>query len=316
MGIFDKFKTSTAIDRLSEEKLYEQVAQELKAGKKREGIWVKAMAKSGGDLNKAESMYIELRVQAIRDEYEIEKTKIKLEEEYREEQLKQKELNKKKKEYELENVKQMTFYLLYEKGYNLKRDETNETFIVIDKKIDKEWFFNDFESLNKFAKSAKYSKTLKDTRTIVKKVFIFLGVLFFVILTSLLIVTSAQAAPQYGTVTVSKVNSVYDGDTFRVDINSLPPIVGKNIAIRVNGVDTPEIRGKCQYEKNLALEARDFVRDKLSNAKEIKLTNLQRGKYFRVVANVLVDGVSLEKELLDNKLAYEYSGGKKLNWCG
>jgi len=124
-----------------------------------------------------------------------------------------------------------------------------------------------------------------------------------------------QAAPQYGTVTVSKVISVYDGDTFRVNIASLPPIVGKNIAIRVNGVDTPEIRGKCQYEKNLALEARDFVRGKLANAKEIKLTNLQRGKYFRVVANVLVDDVSLEQELLDNKLAYEYSGGKKLNWC-
>jgi len=125
----------------------------------------------------------------------------------------------------------------------------------------------------------------------------------------------AQAAPQYGTVTVSKVNSVYDGDTFRVDINSLPPIVGKNIPIRVNGVDTPEIRGKCQYEKNLAIKARDFVRNRLSNAKEIKLTNLQRGKYFRVVANVLVDGVSLEQELLDNKLAYRYDGGKKLSWC-
>ena len=125
----------------------------------------------------------------------------------------------------------------------------------------------------------------------------------------------AQAAPQYGTVTVSKVISVYDGDTFRVNIDSLPPIVGKNIPIRVNGVDTPEIRGKCQYEKNLALKARDFVRGKLANAKEIKLTNLQRGKYFRVVANVLVDGVSLEQELLDNELAYEYSGGKKLSWC-
>ena len=125
----------------------------------------------------------------------------------------------------------------------------------------------------------------------------------------LLAAFSTQAAPQYGTVTVSKVISVYDGDTFRVNIASLPPIVGKNIAIRVNGVDTPEIRGKCQYEKNLALEARDFVRSKLANAKEIKLTNLQRGKYFRVVANVLVDGVSLEQELLDNELAYEYSGG-------
>jgi len=138
----------------------------------------------------------------------------------------------------------------------------------------------------------------------------------FYTLTILIILSlSLQAAPQYGTVTVSKVINVYDGDTFRVDINSLPPIVGKNILIRVNGVDTPEIRGKCQYEKNLALEARDFVRDKLSNAKEIKLTNLQRGKYFRVVANVLVDGVSLEQELLDNKLAYRYDGGRKLSWC-
>jgi endonuclease YncB( thermonuclease family) len=69
------------------------------------------------------------------------------------------------------------------------------------------------------------------------------------------------------------------------------------------------------FSNDLALEARDFVRAKLANAKEIKLTNLQRGKYFRVVANVVVDGVSLEQELLDNKLAYSYDGGKKLSWC-
>ena len=126
---------------------------------------------------------------------------------------------------------------------------------------------------------------------------------------------SVQAAPEYGTVIVSKVISVYDGDTFRVDIDSLPPIVGKNISIRLNGVDTPEIRGKCKYEKDLAIKARDFVRNKLANAKEIKLNNLQRGKYFRVVANVIVDGVSLEQELLDNELAYNYTGGKKSSWC-
>ena len=128
-------------------------------------------------------------------------------------------------------------------------------------------------------------------------------------------VFSVQAAPEYGTVIVSRVISVYDGDTFRVDIDSLPPIVGKNIPIRLNGVDTPEIQGKCQYEKDLALKARDFVRKKLANAKEIKLTKLQRGKYFRVVADVMIDGVSLEQELLDNELAYKYTGGKKSSWC-
>ena len=131
----------------------------------------------------------------------------------------------------------------------------------------------------------------------------------------LLGVFSVQAATEYGTAIVSKVISVYDGDTFRVDIDSLPPIVGKNIPIRLNGVDTPEIKGKCQYEKDLALKARDFVRKKLANAKEIKLTKLQRGKYFRVVADVMVDGVSLEKVLLDNELAYKYTGGKKSSWC-
>ena len=114
---------------------------------------------------------------------------------------------------------------------------------------------------------------------------------------------------------VSKVISVYDGDTFRVNIDSLPPIVGKNIPVRLEGVDTPEINGKCQYEKDLALEARDFVRSKLSNAVEILLNDLQRGKYFRIVAKVYIDGVSLEEELLQNGLAYQYNGGKKSNWC-
>jgi micrococcal nuclease len=137
----------------------------------------------------------------------------------------------------------------------------------------------------------------------------------FFLLTLCLGFFSVQADPDYGTAIVSKVISVYDGDTFRVDIDSLPPIVGKNIPIRLNGVDTPEIQGKCQYEKDLALKARDFVRNKLANAKEIKLTKLQRGKYFRVVADVMIDGVSLEQELLDNELAYKYTGGMKSSWC-
>jgi endonuclease YncB( thermonuclease family) len=43
--------------------------------------------------------------------------------------------------------------------------------------------------------------------------------------------------------------------------------------------------------------------------------NIQRGKYFRIIVDVFVDGVSLEQELLGNGLAYKYSGKKKLGWC-
>lgn len=138
---------------------------------------------------------------------------------------------------------------------------------------------------------------------------------FCILLALSLCSVPSLAKTQYGSVIVTKVISVYDGDTFRVDIDSLSPIVGKNIPVRLEGVDTPEINGKCQYEKDLAIEARDFVRNKLSKAKEIKLNEIQRGKYFRVVAKVFIDGVSLEKELLDKDLAYKYKGGKKINWC-
>ena len=33
----------------------------------------------------------------------------------------------------------------------------------------------------------------------------------------------------------------------------------------VAGVDTPEIRGKCQAEKDLAIQARDFVRSSVGS---------------------------------------------------
>ena len=138
---------------------------------------------------------------------------------------------------------------------------------------------------------------------------------FVILLFTCLISFQVNAKSQYDTLTVSTVISVYDGDTFRVNIDNLPPILGQNIAIRVNGIDTPEIRGKCQKEKILAIQARDFVKDKLLNAKQITLANIKRGKYFRLVADVLIDGQSLTDLLLVNKLGYRYNGGRKLIWC-
>ena len=116
-------------------------------------------------------------------------------------------------------------------------------------------------------------------------------------------------------VSVTKVISVYDGDTFRVDIDELSDIVGKNIAIRILGIDTPEIKGQCEKEKQLAIKARDFTRHYLNNASSIQLSNLKRDKYFRLLADVYVDGKSLAAALLANNLAVKYSGNKKSSWC-
>jgi len=108
----------------------------------------------------------------------------------------------------------------------------------------------------------------------------------------------------------------YDGDTITFNLPTLHPIIGNNIPIRVNGIDTPEIRGKCEKETYDAEQARDMVSDILKDAGKIALKNLRRGKYFRIVADVYVDEENLADILIEAGVAIPYSGGKKKkNWC-
>ena len=116
-------------------------------------------------------------------------------------------------------------------------------------------------------------------------------------------------------VSVARVVNVYDGDTLRVDIPDWPPVIGQNMPIRVRGIDTPEIRGKCQDEKRQAYAARNYVRDRVGQAHTIELRNIERGKYFRLVADVYLDGVLLANELTAAGLARNYDGGTRSPWC-
>ena len=120
----------------------------------------------------------------------------------------------------------------------------------------------------------------------------------------------------FGSVIVDEVTSIYDGDTFRVNISSWPDVIGQRIPIRVNGVDTPEIRGECKQEKVLARKAKKITVDFLRSGQKVELRNMKRGKkYFRLSADVYVDGKSLAEKLISVGLAYEYYGGKKKAWC-
>ncbi len=109
----------------------------------------------------------------------------------------------------------------------------------------------------------------------------------------------------------------YDADTVTFDIPNVHPLIGSRINVRVSGVDTPEIRTKNACEKSKGRDAKKIVTNLLKHAKRIDLENVQRGKYFRVVADVKIDGQSLSYYLLKNGLAYAYDGGtkKKVDWC-
>jgi len=117
---------------------------------------------------------------------------------------------------------------------------------------------------------------------------------------------------------VKHIVSVYDGDTFRADLNCTNKFFCKNIPIRVYGVDTPEMKGgsKTVREKVLAHKAQKVTKKFLTeamNSRGIILKDCFRGKYFRLVCKVRNGNCDLLSKLLIKKgLGVEYFGKKKV----
>lgn len=109
----------------------------------------------------------------------------------------------------------------------------------------------------------------------------------------------------------------YDADTITVSIPGAHPLIGEKIGVRVRGIDSPEIKGGLPCEKDQARTAKRLVENILKNGKRIDLENVDRDKYFRILADVVVDSKSLKDILLKNQLAYVYDGGtkEKRDWC-
>jgi endonuclease YncB( thermonuclease family) len=126
---------------------------------------------------------------------------------------------------------------------------------------------------------------------------------------------SAVAPKDIFTLSPDQMGEVYDGDTFKIDLPSQHPLFGDDISVRVLSIDTPELRGTSDEVKALAYKAKNRTQELLSDAKTIELKNPQRGKYFRVVAEVWIDGESLGEKLKSDGLAMEYDGeGARPEW--
>ena len=109
------------------------------------------------------------------------------------------------------------------------------------------------------------------------------------------------------------VASVYDGDTFKINLNCSLSVYCEKVPVRVRGIDCPEIKGSTEKEKRLAQTAKTFTKHFLED-RPVSLGNCGRDKYFRLLCDVSNgSGKDLAQELLQHKLAYRYDGGKKKN---
>ncbi len=118
----------------------------------------------------------------------------------------------------------------------------------------------------------------------------------------------------------AQVIEVIDGDTFRARIKVW---LGQEIEtlVRIEGMDTPELRGACVHEKELALQAKNKLQDLLGQG-DVFLYDVSNGKYAgRVLARVAVahsEGDTpqdIAGVMTAQKLARAYSGKARADWC-
>ena len=125
------------------------------------------------------------------------------------------------------------------------------------------------------------------------------------------VVTWQDCVPFVPPVTGGQVIKVYDGDTITI-ASKLPwadsPLY--RFSVRLNGIDTPEIKGKDDDEKELAKLARDFMSE-LILRKIVVLKNVSLEKYGRILADVYLGDVNLNKLMVEKRFAVTYDGGTK-----
>lgn len=107
---------------------------------------------------------------------------------------------------------------------------------------------------------------------------------------------------------------VVDGDTIRVRIRIWVDIDTETL-VRIDGIDAPELRGRCKEEAALARRARSLVQS-LTAGNELKIYDIRYGKFAgRVVARVETGGRDIGQALMAQGLARPYTGGRRTGWC-
>ncbi|AYD03092.1 thermonuclease family protein [Neorhizobium sp. NCHU2750] len=110
----------------------------------------------------------------------------------------------------------------------------------------------------------------------------------------------------------AEIIRVIDGDTLLVEAQPWPQ-QKMEVYVRIRGIDTPELKSKCQTIRAAASDARQMMEQLAGQSTHIQLIRISGDKYFgRIVADVIfADGQSAADNLLLAGLARPYDGGRK-----
>jgi micrococcal nuclease len=115
---------------------------------------------------------------------------------------------------------------------------------------------------------------------------------------------------------VREVKNVVDGDTIDVIIDLGFDILFSS-RVRLAGIDTPESRTTDKAEKALGLEAKEYLKKQLKDAKSVVIRTEKidsSEKYGRILGWVYVNGESesINNKMINDGYAWGYLGDTKI----
>ena len=110
-----------------------------------------------------------------------------------------------------------------------------------------------------------------------------------------------------------KVTRVVDGDTVDIDIDLGFGVWLHKERVRIYGIDTPESRTRDKIEKRFGLLAKEFVKQFVKGSSIILRTQKYdaKGKFGRILGDIIVDDKSLSETMIQEHHAVAYHGQSK-----
>ncbi len=113
----------------------------------------------------------------------------------------------------------------------------------------------------------------------------------------------------------AEIIRIIDGDTFEARISIFPKQTATH-KIRLRLIDTPELNGDCNNEKNLARKAKLYLQTILPKGSIIRLHHLDYDSFGRVLATASHQEYGdIGALMLQQNLAMLYQKGERNYWC-
>lgn len=124
-------------------------------------------------------------------------------------------------------------------------------------------------------------------------------------------------APDDGSFRCARFLGADDAHIARFALHGVHPLLGASVRVKLRGLEAPSLSAARKCERLRAELTRNFLQDALARSARIDLLKVTREPGGYLVAEIVADGASVSRQLVDKGLARDLASkkGPVGDWC-